>query len=138
MAERVFKSEAVAFFYANAGMSYHPDRETVEEGTLRCATEMAADEAWGKTVGIEFTWSDDWEIDHMREFDCYDDGPPSTCELCVARLNGETVGALGCIDDASDDYRRVIEAELAGEARHEATKEAERIDLLAANLAVMV
>lgn len=67
---------------------------------------------------LTFVWEDDWEIDnHAAEFDCYDDGGPFTCERCIVRDElGHVVAALGCVDDADEDYRREIESELALEA----------------------
>ena len=41
---------------------------------------------------------------------------------CVARWNGATQASLGAIIDPDSDYRRVVEAELALEAKFEANK----------------
>jgi hypothetical protein len=106
-------SDAEEFFYENAGFSYSPETETEDEGRRRCARDLAAAEAWARTAGIEFEWADDWEVDHRKEYDCYEDGGPESCEACVARLDDEIVASLGCIDDASSEYRRVTEAQLA-------------------------
>ena len=76
--------------------------------------------AWADSIGLEFRWADDWAVDHEREFDCYDDGGPDTCEYCHAvTADGTVLAALHCIDDATDEYRRVIEVELAEEAQWE-------------------
>lgn len=109
-------NKAERFFYDNAGFSYGQD-ESPEDGRLRCAVLMAEAERWAARNGIEFTWEDDFEItDHVAEFDCYDQ-EPGTCEGCVARSRkGGVVASLWCIDDATPEYRRVIEAELAMEA----------------------
>lgn len=75
--------------------------------------------AWAESIGVEFRWADDWLIDH-DEFDCYEDGGPESCEYCVAvAADGTILASLHCIDDATDEYRRVIEVELAGEAQWE-------------------
>lgn len=113
-------SEAIMFHYDNGGYSYDPATERPEDGRARCALAAAGAEAWAREQGIEFRWSDDWHVtDHATEFDCYDDGGPETCELCAAYLGDTMLACLGCIDDASDEYRRVIEADLAAEARAE-------------------
>lgn len=110
------------FFYDHAGWSYDPAKETAEEGRRQCAKELAEAEAWGRKAGLEFDWQDDWEIGNHGEFygpgSAYEDAEPERCEQVSARLNGEVVASLGCVDDASDEYRRVVEAELAAEARH--------------------
>ena len=66
-------------------------------------------------LGYTFSWEDDWQVDHAREFpDSYAKGGPETCEGCVMRdESGKVVQSLWCIDDASREYRRVVEAELA-------------------------
>lgn len=108
---------AVRFFWQHAGYSYRPDVESDESGRLRGARELAAAEAWARANGVTFSWRDDWEVAHETAYDCYDEGEPETCELCTALDgNGAVLASLGCIDDATDDYRRVVEAELALEA----------------------
>lgn len=108
---------AVEFFHENAGWGYNPATETPEEGRMRGARLLAEAEAWAREVGLRFDWRDDWDVDHVAEFDCYEDEGPTTCESAAAWLGRTVVAALGCIDDATDEYRRVIEAELALEAR---------------------
>ena len=81
-------------------------------------TKLAEAEQWANGQGHTFQWRDDWEIpSHVDEFDCYDE-EPSTCEWVeIVDAEGDPIGpSLGCVDDATDDYRRVIEAELAWEA----------------------
>lgn len=110
--------EAVSFFYEHDGFSYNPETETEEEGHRRCAQESARDELLAKRAGITFEWEDDWSIgDHEREFgEAYADGGPSSCEQCTAFYKGEIVASLGCVDDATPEYRRVVEGQLASEA----------------------
>ena len=82
------------------------------------AHKLAQAEAWAKSKGLRFEWSDDdLMIDHVAEFDGYDE-QPETCEQCWVTdpETGATLASLGCVDDATDDYRRVVEAELAYEA----------------------
>jgi hypothetical protein len=107
----------VKFFFKHAGWSYNPKTETKHEGRLRCAKAMADAEQLGQSYGLQFAWEDDWAIgDHTKEFDCYESNP-QTCESCVCTdSEGKFLASLSCIDDADDNYRRVIEAELALEA----------------------
>jgi|SRR5579863_2281853 len=110
--------EATDFFYRHARWSYGAG-ETEEQGRTRCARELAGAEHWAQSVGLTYLWESDWTVgSHVSEYDCYDEEPGS-CETCVAYLNGAVVTALGCIDDADDNDRRVIEAELASEAKDE-------------------
>lgn len=118
-------SEALQFHYEHGGYYYDPATETRDEGRARCALEAAGAEAWAREQGIEFRWEDDWTItDHAYEFcdDAYPEGNPETCETCAAYLGNTMLACLGCIDDATDEYRRVIEADLAIEARAELTR----------------
>lgn len=114
-------SDTEQFFYDQAGFSWNPETETEEEGRRRGARRLAAAEAWARTAGIEFAWADDWDVDHRKEFECYDNGGPETCEMCEARLDDEVVASLSCVDDASHEYRRVVEAELASEVMETVT-----------------
>lgn len=108
---------AVAFFFEHAGLSYDPATETPDQGRRRSAQAYADAESWAGEIGATFEWSDDWSIDHEAEFDCYDNGGPETCEsLVMLSASGEILASLYCVDDATDDYRRVVEAELAWEA----------------------
>lgn len=108
---------AVAFFYEHAGPSYNPTSESPEEGRMRTALDLAQAESWAERKGIECEWVEDWEVlDHVREYDGYDH-EPETCEVAVLKSRkGHVLASLGCIDDATDDYRRVVQAELALEA----------------------
>lgn len=116
-------SEALQFHYERGGYSYDPATERPEDGRARCALAAAGAEAWAREQGIEFRWSPDWEIgshtDYYGPGSAYEDYEPETCENCDAYLGSTLLASLGCIDDADDDYRRVIEADLAIEARAE-------------------
>lgn len=102
--------------------------ETEKQGKARCARELAQAERWARDNGLTFTWEDDWEIgSHVREYDGYE-REPETCETCIAwDANGDVVASLGCVDDATPEYRRVIEAQLASEVMH--SQQAERATL---------
>lgn len=107
--------KAFWFFYRNAGFSYDPKTETPRKGKARGARMLAQAERDARALGYSFGWANDWSVgDHSKEFDCYTNGGPETCESCVMYdAQGNSVQALGCIDDATREYRRVIEAELA-------------------------
>lgn len=129
-------TEATDFFYEHAGWGYHPVKETPEEGRRRGATSLADAEAWAKGQGVEFIWESDWSVGSHQDFygtdSAYGDGEPETCESCIARLNGEVVASLSCIDGATAEYRRVVEAELAGEAKFFVEEERPRQELVGA------
>ncbi len=109
-------NKATRFFYEHAGYNFNPATETVEQGKLRCAKSLANAERYAQSQGFTFTWEDDWMVDHAKEYDCYEDGGPETCEACICRdSDGNVLASLCCIDDATSEYRRVIEAELASE-----------------------
>ena len=112
--------KAVAFFFEHAGTAYRPDSETELQGRIRGAMDYARAEAKAQRRGITFEWADDWEIGNHKAYhgddSAYSDGEPETCEwVRMLDANGDVIGSLGCVDDASAEYRRVIEAELADE-----------------------
>lgn len=111
------QTEAVSFFLANAGWGYNPETETPEQGKLRGAIKLAEAEQWAKSQGHTFVWEEDWLVgSHVDEFDAYD-SEPEICESATMLDSDDNVlASLGCVDDATDDYRRVVEAELALEA----------------------
>lgn len=73
-------------------------------------------------VDFVIRWQDDWDIgSHVREFgtEIYPE-EPNTCECCTVSLpDGTVLASLGCIDEATPEYRREIEAELVAEAMTE-------------------
>lgn len=108
--------DATGFFLEHGPTSWHPDYETEEEGALRGARELAEAELFAKDHGWTFTWRDDRELDHVHEFEAYGE-EPETCEQATLYDEDDNdLASLGCIDDATDDYRRVVEAQLADEA----------------------
>ena len=111
----------VEFFLIHAGTSYNPAIETLEQGARRGAERLAAAELWAKDAGVTCEWHDDWEVGSHRDFygddSAYADAEPATCEWAeLLDANDVTIATLSCIDDATDEYRRVVEAELALEA----------------------
>ena len=101
------------FYYENAGYSYDPATQTPDEGRMVNARNMVSALRLTLGEGGVFRWVPDWVTDHEREFDCYVDGGPETCEWVGLYVDGELVASLGCVDDADDDCRRVVEGELA-------------------------
>lgn len=83
---------------------------------------------WVDALGLTVEWSDDWTVqDHVAEYDCYD-VPPTTCEFAMVRnKQGDVIDSLGCIDDATDEYRKEIERELLETALHTLLKEAAHV-----------
>lgn len=108
------------FFYEYAGWGYDPRTETPEEGRRRSAAELARAERWAREYGVTFVWSDDWDGDHSYlEYG----QSVETCEFVLALdLDNEVLTSLGCVDDATDDYRRVVQAELAQEIMSDPTR----------------
>lgn len=114
------KDAAFQFFYNQAGYSVAKG-ETKEQGRARTARQLAKAERDAKSLGYRFEWEEDWSIGSHREYygadSAYAHREPDTCETCMCiSPEGEVVASLGCIDDASANYRRVVEAELALEA----------------------
>jgi hypothetical protein len=105
--------QATAFFYEHAGYSYDPKTETPEQGKKRCAVALARAERDAASAGIRFTW--EYDPDGCIGCGCAT-GAEHTVETCFAVKDGECVASLGSICEATDTYRRVIEAELAYEA----------------------
>jgi hypothetical protein len=107
------------FFYANAGYSYDPAHETPEEGRTRCSIFLAFAEKEGRDRGFSFEWS----VDDVDSSEWNDEDEPYAQWLCVARDEvGEVIASLSGVDFGpggepwGNDYRRVVEAELAQEA----------------------
>lgn len=123
---------AERFFWTHAGTSYDPQTETRAQGRRRGAEALASAEAWATEQGMAFAW--DWDecgesLEDMNHATA--SNPEGWCEpecgrahevlAVIARFRDRSVaGALGGVIDPDANYRRVIEAELAAEARHEA------------------
>jgi hypothetical protein len=105
---------AYSFFLKNAGYSV-AQGETQIQGRRRSARELAQAEQWARENGVTFSWEPDQDAD-PNDWD--GDGPiGENAEGCVARCaSGGVLVALWSIWDASAEYRRVVQAELASEA----------------------
>ena len=103
---------AQAFFFVNAGWSYMAGKESKSLGRTRCAVELAAAEdvyiAAHRVADVSCDWEHDSDAAQDGEHD-------ETCEYACIRIDGQVVASLGAICDASDEYRRVVRAELASE-----------------------
>lgn len=120
-------NKAEQFFYEHAGYSFDPKTETQEQGKLRCAKELAEAERIAANLEWRFEWVDDWMGSHdWKEYS----GEPATCEQCTVYdpSSNRVLASLSCIDDADNNYRRVIEAELAAEALYDYDREIEILD----------
>lgn len=107
-------SEQEEFFYEHAGYSWNPATQREEEGRQETAKALAAAEVAANELGVEFVWESDWDVgSHVEYYGESYRTEPETCESCCAWLRGDLVASLGCIDDASPEYVRVVEAELA-------------------------
>lgn len=98
---------AKAFFMQHAGYATPPGKEV-------CAENLANAEQKARDARMSFQWSDD--PDGCRE--CGNKCPGQhRCFSCVCFSEGGGVlSSLSGICDPSDEYRRVVEAELAVEA----------------------
>lgn len=104
----------VEFFRKHAGYSYDPTTETAEQGRQRCAENLAAAEGIARNAGVSFEWIIDPEERGGTRRNPY---PLYGC-IAHDHLGGHAT-SLWAIDFGrdgspySDDYRRVVEAELA-------------------------
>jgi hypothetical protein len=114
------KQAAYLFFLKHAGFSYDPKTETARAGRSRCARELAKAERDARALGYVFEWDNDSD-----GIDGNEDYIVETCESCVCLSNEvdadgdrdrHILASLGAITNATPEYRRVIEAELASEA----------------------
>jgi len=124
------------FFYDNAGSSYTPGKETKEQGMIRGAKALAAAEAWAKNDDYAFIWQDeqeawseftgDMDAEDIANIDSvewvgmygpnYDPFGDSGTRPPVQALGGVIFGGDW---KQSNNYRRVVEAELALEEFNE-------------------
>lgn len=103
------------FFFDHAGWSHDPLTESPREGRARCAQALAAAEVWARYNGYGVEWEDDGDGDHS-----YLDQPEFagqdiwTCEHAgIYNEDGNMLAGIGCVDNATPEYRRVVAAELA-------------------------
>lgn len=109
---------AYRFFLSKAGYSYNPSTETKMQGRIRCARSLAAAERLARDENCSFSW----EQDDTTSQEFSDKKPYYYLWACVMRdASGKVVQSLGGVDFGRDrdpwmdDYRRVVEAELAAE-----------------------
>jgi hypothetical protein len=117
---------AELFFYDHAGYSYKTGEETPEQGRIRCAKDLAEAES----IAARLQWFCEWEWDNDIDDSWMDEEERAKPHewLCVRLMDGDKVlQALGGIVDPDNDYRRVVEAELADEELSERDKAREAI-----------
>lgn len=106
------------FFYDNAGYSWASSiGETENDGRLRCARELAAAETWGEENEIECLWEGDSEPYELGDAE---DTMPE--EVLLAYLYHRPTRrvlpfSLGGIGDPTNDFMRVVAAELLLDAQ---------------------
>lgn len=103
------------FFPKHAGYSYDPKTQTPAQGRIECAKALARAERIMQESGAYVTWEPDPYADDswMEPGETWD-----RCECATLRnAEGDALASLGMIFDASPDYQRVVEAELALEAQ---------------------
>lgn len=124
-------TEAEAFFYEWAGWSYKSGEETPAQSRTRGAIDLAAAEQWAEEQGLRVEWEPEGSPDVSWCDECVEDtnGAEWTKQHsrswheaqqeCAVLLDGEdaVLASLGNIDRPSNEYRRVVAAELALEAR---------------------
>lgn len=98
------------FFHASAPYCTPP-------GIARCALDLARAEAEAKRRGYVFAWNHDSECVDVMECSA------QTHEWCAVyatdefgNVQGRPLASVGSVCDADDNFRRVIQAELAAEA----------------------
>lgn len=103
---------AFRFFHEHSGYSVPPGRAV-------CALDLARAEALASEEGWRVEWHDDAE--GARDWYCECGCQPSEVLGCVLTFThddgSEAHFSLWGIGDPSPEYRRVVEAELASEAR---------------------
>lgn len=104
------------FFFDTAGFSYNPATETEAEGKLKSAIAYAAAEAYARNELWYFEWVPDLEAD---PYDWDGEGPiGNEAYGCILRdASGKALASLWGIWDPDGTYRRVVQAELALEAK---------------------
>ena len=115
------RERAIQFFMEHGGFSYDPKHETPEQGRKRCAESMAVAEAMAWDQDYTFSWMyDEWGCSGCDcgdpDCDCYTEEPHEVLVCTMYDPNGESVASLGGICGATNEYRRVVQAELAMEA----------------------
>jgi hypothetical protein len=111
---------AERFFWSHAGYSWNTSEgETKAQGRRRCAALLAEAEVWAADQGMTFTWEHDDcpDLSWMTEAE---QAEPHEVLVCLARYaDGSIAASLGGIVDPDRTYGRIVEAELASEAKHD-------------------
>lgn len=104
----------VKFFMEQAGESYQPGKETRAQGRRRGAEALARAEQYAEEQG----WKVEWEFDQdeYQLGDAETEMPKEVLEAVLRDADGRVLESLGGIGDPTDNYQRVVEAELALEA----------------------
>jgi len=90
-------------------------------GRAACALALAHAEQWAHESHLRFTWEPDFDPD-LSWMSKVERAKEHVCEGCICRdTEGNVLASLWGIVDADDEYRRVVEGELASEAHHQAT-----------------
>jgi hypothetical protein len=100
----------IAFFYKHGGYSRSPG-QSEEESRKESAESLARAEAFGEAAGWKVSWMPDED-----EYQLGDDETEPPSEVLNATLldaNDNVIGSLGGIGDPDNNYKRVVEAELA-------------------------
>jgi hypothetical protein len=108
---------AAAFFYDNAGYSWDDTRETPEQGKVRTAEKLAAAERFA----LDQDWYFEWDIDKDAHLDrpsgiIQPEDKAYYCELWDS-AGDNLLQCLCGIWEPTREYRRVVQAELALEAK---------------------
>lgn len=109
---------AERFFWAHAGWSHDPAKETEDEGRIRCAKNLAAAEGIAREAGYTF----EWEVSDSTSHD-FNPGPEvwALYDCLMRDATGRVVQSVCACDFGPEadgpygDYRRVVEAELASQ-----------------------
>jgi|HubBroStandDraft_4_1064222.scaffolds.fasta_scaffold00070_69 hypothetical protein len=103
---------AFRFFLEHAGYCSPP-------GRTNCAMALARAEQWAQDEGYTATW--EYDDEGARDWYCECGCKPDEVLGCtLLDSDGEHAASLWSIGDPSRGYRRVVEAELASEAMHNA------------------
>lgn len=123
---------AYHFFLSNAGSSYNPQTETRTQGRIRGAQSLARAERWAQSEGLLAVWEFDPDCTedqfdfpedkaHVREHGgvgciLYRPCPHHGTDCKHAEVLGSLWGITESLNNRErDNYRRVVEAELAAE-----------------------
>lgn len=116
---------AIMFFYEHAGSSYNPATQTEVNGRLLGAIALATAHRWARNNGCYFIWENDEPAECQNETGEWEYHPAVSCLMLQYAEDiydqPKVLGSLGGIIESPDarerqNYRRVVEAELALEA----------------------